>query len=87
MPNDTRDIDCRTAVRQLWDFLDQELDDARMAAVQHHLDQCRSCLPHHDFGRQFLDALRAARELKLMPAEVRSRVMQRLVEAGFRAHQ
>ena len=26
-------IDCLTAVRQLWDYLDEELDEARFAAV------------------------------------------------------
>lgn len=85
MSDDAPGIDCRTAVQQLWDYLDEELDDARMAAVRRHLHECRSCLPHHDFGRQFLEALRSAREMKLMPPEVRIRVMQRLVEAGFRA--
>lgn len=83
MPNDVPDIDCLTAVRQLWDYLDQELDDRQMAIVRQHLEQCRSCLPHHDFGRQFLQALHAARDAGLMPPETRRRVMERLTQAGL----
>jgi anti-sigma factor RsiW len=66
---DVPDIDCLTAVRQLWDFLDDELTDERMAMVRQHLAQCRRCLPHHDFAKLFLQAVRATREEHLMPAE------------------
>lgn len=83
MPDERREFDCRGAVRQLWDFLDAELDDAQMAAVQRHLDQCGRCLPHADFGRRFLDALHASRRRQLMPAEARQHVMSALSEAGF----
>jgi len=83
MPNDTRDIDCLTAVRQLWDYLDEELTDQRMDTVRRHLVRCERCLPHHDFARHFLDAVRATRDERLMPAELRARVMQLLAEAGF----
>lgn len=76
-------IDCLTAVRQLWDYLDEELDDDRFAAVKHHLDVCQSCLPHRDFGRQFLEALQAVRHERPMPSEVRRKVMERLAAAGF----
>lgn len=83
MPDEVRAIDCRSAVRQLWDYLDEELDDQRMAEVQHHLDTCRECLPHAEFGRRFFEALSRARERHAMPPAVRSQVMAALSTAGF----
>ena len=83
MPDEISSIDCRTAVRQLWDYLDDELDDQRMVEVQQHLLTCRSCLPHAEFGRRFMQALSRARERHLMPQAVRSQVLTSLSEAGF----
>jgi anti-sigma factor (TIGR02949 family) len=83
MPDDMREIDCRSAVRQLWDYLDGELDDERMAQVQRHLESCQRCLPHETFGRRFLEALHASRLRQLMPPEVRAHVLSALGEAGF----
>ena len=83
MPDETRAIDCRTAVRQLWDYLDSELDDQRMAEVEHHLETCSHCLPHAKFGTRFLQELNRVRERHLMPPAVRSQVIAALGDAGF----
>ena len=83
MADEIRAIDCRTAVRQLWDYLDGELDDQRMVEVRQHLLTCRECLPHAEFGRRFIQALSRARERHVMPPAVRSQVLAALTEAGF----
>lgn len=83
MPDEIRAIDCRTAVRQLWDYLDDELDDARMVEVRQHLLTCKSCLPHAEFGRRFIQALSRAREHHVMPPGVRNQVLSSLTDAGF----
>jgi anti-sigma factor (TIGR02949 family) len=83
MPDEIRMIDCRTAVRQLWDYLDGELDDQRMDEVRQHLDTCKHCLPHAEFGRKFLQELGRARDRHVMPPAVRSQVMAALTAAGF----
>jgi anti-sigma factor (TIGR02949 family) len=83
MPDPTTEVDCLTAVRQLWDYLDEELSDERMAAVSRHLERCRKCLPHHDFSRRFLEALHETRKERVMPPDLKDRVMERLAEAGF----
>ena len=49
-----RDIDCRSAVQKLWDYLDQELTPERMDEVRRHLERCGDCLPHHEYGRVVL---------------------------------
>lgn len=82
-PDIVREIDCRTAVRQLWDYLDEELDEQRMNEVRKHLETCRHCLPHAEFGRRFLHALNGARERHVMPPAMRSQVMAALAQAGF----
>jgi anti-sigma factor (TIGR02949 family) len=83
MTDEVPDIDCPTALRQLWDYLDQELTEDRMAMMRQHMARCRRCLPHHDFDKRFLAAVRATRQEQLMPPEVKSRVMELLAEAGY----
>ena len=81
-----RDIDCRTAVQKLWDYLDEELTPERMDEVRRHLERCGKCLPHHEYGRAFLAALASAREDEARaPETLRHRVMESLRAAGFRA--
>ena len=81
-----RDIDCRTAVQQLWDYLDEELTPERMNDVRGHLERCKSCLPHHDYARAFLAALSEAKKNDARaPDALRKRVMDNLRAAGFSA--
>ena len=84
MPDEVRSIDCRSAVSKLWDYLDQELDDVRMREVQQHIESCAACLPHADFGKRFLQALKGARARHLTPPAVRSQVMAALAADGFK---
>jgi anti-sigma factor (TIGR02949 family) len=77
-------IDCRTAVQQLWDYLDEELTPERMSEVRVHLERCRTCLPHHDYARVFLAALSSARDTDARaPEALRRRVMDSLRAAGL----
>jgi anti-sigma factor (TIGR02949 family) len=82
MPN-VPDIDCLMAVRQLWDYLDGELTEDRMAMVRQHLERCQRCLPHYDFDKLLLDALHATRDTRLTPVQCRARVMALLADSGF----
>jgi len=50
-------IDCETAVRRLWDFLDGRLPDIPRAEVETHLATCERCPPHFDFARTMRGAL------------------------------
>lgn len=81
-------IDCRTAVRRLWDYLDHELDADRMAEVTAHVERCEECGEHVKFARTFLSALSASRG-DVLGTEVpdaialRSRVVSALRREGF----
>jgi anti-sigma factor (TIGR02949 family) len=83
MPDNVRAIDCQTAVRQLWDYLDAELDDQRMTEVKQHLDTCRHCLEHAEFDHSVIQTLRRFRDRHPVPSAVRSQVMAVLSAAGF----
>ena len=76
-------VDCRTAMRQLWDYLDAELTPARMEGVRRHLDKCRSCYPQYDFEKAFLEAIASCKEQRCASAELRARIISSLREAGF----
>ncbi|MEP7346817.1 MAG: zf-HC2 domain-containing protein [Gemmatimonadaceae bacterium] len=86
MLNEARDIDCHSALKQMWDYLDFELTDERMAEVRKHLVLCQHCLQHADFARRFLDALQATRGGTEMPAELRVTVLRHLAESGYSLH-
>ena len=75
-------VDCLGAARQLWDFLDGELTEARVRDMRAHLERCGRCYPHFDFQRKFLDALAATRPDCDAPEELRARVVAALREAG-----
>ena len=85
MPDEIRAIDCDMAIQKLWDYLDEELDDQRMAEVRRHLEECSECLPHAEFGEKFLSALNKVRERHLMPVEARAQIMAALAGEGFSA--
>ena len=76
-------MDCEQVVRELWDYLDGELTDERMAEVRAHLKACRGCFPHFDFERAFLEALAKSKEEQAAPEELRRKVVAKLRKAGL----
>jgi anti-sigma factor RsiW len=79
-------IDCHTAVQRLWDYLDDELDDARVAEVTQHVESCRNCAEHYAFARTFLQVLSATRndtEVAQSMAALRAGVEEALGREGF----
>lgn len=77
------EIDCNTALTQLWDYLDHELTPERMASVRLHLERCSHCLPHARFAERFLDALHRCHGECQMPDGLRSKVVERLKGEGL----
>ncbi len=43
--------DCGKALENLYLFIDQEIDTASCAEIQHHIDECTSCLTEYDLER------------------------------------
>jgi anti-sigma factor (TIGR02949 family) len=55
-------LDCDSVMRQLWDYLDQQLTPDTMRAIHVHLEHCHRCRPQAEFRRAFERAVAGARE-------------------------
>lgn len=59
-----RDIDCEQALRQIFDFIDRELESADHEVMHRHLETCKSCFSRMEFERRLKEKLHALREEK-----------------------
>jgi anti-sigma factor (TIGR02949 family) len=76
-------LDCAAVMRQLWDYLDGELDAEREGALRMHLSMCERCTGQAEFARLFLRAVKTARTQAEPSQPLRLRVANALVEAGM----
>lgn len=76
-------LDCEAVMRQLWDYLDNELTPERMEAIRGHLAMCGRCYPQYDFEREFLATLSRLRPEHSNPTMLRDRVIGALQRSGF----
>ncbi|MEP7382048.1 MAG: zf-HC2 domain-containing protein [Gemmatimonadota bacterium] len=83
MLENTPMLDCRSAMQQLWDYVDGELTPERMQLVRRHLTECAHCHPHEEFAQRFIAVLKATREERRCPNEVRAKVMATLRAEGL----
>jgi anti-sigma factor (TIGR02949 family) len=73
--------DCQTVVRALWDYLDRQLDEPQMAAIDAHLAECANCRAHSAFERRLVDEIRTVRGQHEDAAELRTRVLETIRRA------
>ena len=79
-------FDCGSALAQLFDFLDGELDDGLEQRLEAHVAKCKHCFEQADFERRFLAALKAARvNAERCPKALRDRILSRLRAEGLEA--
>jgi len=76
-------IKCEEALESLFEYLDGEIDEARSAAIEKHLEICRKCYPRAQFERAFLDALGRVDTSEAVPTDVRERVLATLQAEGI----
>lgn len=67
--------DCEAVVRALWDYLDRELGEADLAAIDAHLAVCEKCRAHAEFERRLIDEIRALRAQHDAPDTLRARLL------------
>jgi len=65
--------DCIEVVVRLYHFLDGQLDDARRALIQQHLDDCTNCLEAFDFEAELRQVV-ARRCQDRVPEALRARI-------------
>lgn len=66
-------ISCSEAVRQLWEYLEQDLDAADRERVEHHLAFCRRCCGEVEFAEALRDLLGSAAR-PYLPEDVEQRL-------------
>lgn len=72
-------IDCRSALKLLSDYLDDELSADVREAIQQHLTVCHRCTVVFDTTRQTLQIVSSVEPFEV-PVDVRSRLDARLRE-------
>ncbi len=79
-------IDCREAVRRMWDYLDRALDPKPTEELDAHLDTCTRCCGELEFNRQLRETVAERQAVPVSP-ELRSRVellLEGLDDSGAR---
>lgn len=61
-------IDCEQALKQVFEFIDHELDEHNHEAMQAHLESCRSCFSRIEFEQRLKRKIAELRESKATPA-------------------
>ena len=75
--------ECADFLEQIVYLIDNELDSADCALVQHHLDTCRPCLEKYDLQRT-VKTIVARSCSEAAPVELRERVLLRIREVQVR---
>ncbi len=76
-------VDCEGVVRQLYEYIDEELDAETIAKIRRHLEACQKCFPRYDFERAFLRFLAEHGRSGASP-ELRRRVFETILEEESR---
>jgi mycothiol system anti-sigma-R factor len=67
-------VNCVEVLDRLYEFIDQELDDAYWSKLKQHLDECAPCLGRVDLER-VVKSLVARSCCEQAPVELRQRVI------------
>ena len=74
-------INCAQAVRQLWDYLDGNVEESQRELVEEHLAFCRRCCGELEFAEELRGFL-ASQGADELPPDVRARLTVTLDELG-----
>ena len=66
-------IRCEEVIAHLLSYLDGEIDDARRAQIDHHIEECRGCFSHAEFEKALRDKVRQAGNTQ-PPASLQDRI-------------
>jgi len=59
---------CEEVIAHLLSYLDGEIDDAKRAQMDHHLEECRGCFSRAEFEKALRDRVRQAGDAKPSPS-------------------
>lgn len=75
---DAADNECAGVLRDVWQFLDNELDPANRAAIEAHLDGCSPCLEEANIDQKLKALLHAKCGGDRAPQELREKLAMHL---------
>lgn len=73
MSDSPRKLDCDQAIRMLFEYLDNELDDNDQQAMEAHLHDCRACFSRMEFDKR-LKGMIKGKEIVSAPDALRGRI-------------
>ena len=76
--DESGDIECASVLKDVWLFLDDEMNPANRAAVEAHLDGCEPCLEEANLDQKLKALLHSKCGGDRAPAELRSKLAARL---------
>ncbi|WP_084614990.1 mycothiol system anti-sigma-R factor [Nakamurella lactea] len=74
LPHESEHSECDQVLRDVWLFLDNEMDAGARAAVQRHLDDCSPCLDETDLEQKFKDLVHRTCGGERAPEQLRNRL-------------
>jgi anti-sigma factor (TIGR02949 family) len=64
---------CEEVISHLLTYLDGEIDDAKRAQIDHHLEECRGCFSRAEFEKALRDRVRQTGDAP-PPASLQDRI-------------
>jgi len=74
-------MNCQEALKNLYEFIDRELDTATESEIKAHLDHCSGCLGKFEAERLFKEMLRTKAGGERVSEEMRARILARIEAA------
>lgn len=73
--NEPSKMNCEDVLRQLYDYLDGEVDELTEADIEHHVHHCRECFSRMEFEKRLKSKVKESSTMQT-PDEVQSRLME-----------
>lgn len=74
------DVDCTEVIRQVYLYLDGEIDDAHRTEVRGHLDECGPCLREFGIEQEVKALVARCCGSDAAPEELKQRIRVKLAE-------
>ncbi len=79
-------IDCREAVRRMWEYIDHALEAGPAEELESHLDTCQRCCGELEFSRRLKEIV-AASDSDSLPDPLRKKIELLLAGGGLPARE
>jgi mycothiol system anti-sigma-R factor len=71
-------LNCRDALRLLYDVIDNEANESEMATVKEHINKCHKCAAQYELEQKFKECIEKKGKFSPECDELRSKISQQL---------